>query len=97
MDKEFIIGLTGQNIKGSGLVTRCLAKVFLNGQMDGSLQVNLRTGSCMDMVFTLGRMAEGTKANTSRTRNRDLVYIHTPMAVSIKESGLTVFNKGLAV
>ena len=51
----------------------------------------------MDKVFTLGKTAEGMRDNTFRTRNRDLEYIRTRMAVNIKESGLMVFIKGSVV
>ena len=48
----------------SGSKTKCLEKAHLTGQMVVTSKVNSKTELCTDKEFTLGEMAEDTKAAT---------------------------------
>ena len=59
---EFTFGLMVRDTLESGSKTKCLEKAHLTGQMVVTSKVNSKTELCTDKEFTLGEMAEDTKA-----------------------------------
>ena len=63
-----------------------------HGLMVGNMWDNGVTTTCMDMVFTFGKMADAMKDITNTTRNMGTESMNGQTVVSMKETGLLVNN-----
>lgn len=95
--KAFISGQMGQDIKEIGWLMKCQEKVHLSGLMEETLRENLRAVLCTELVFTLGKMAVGTKVTTVLTKNMARELTLTLTEANIPENGLMAFNMASGV
>lgn len=62
MVTEYKYGQMGQSIKGNGLITEHVAKVFFGMQMEIFLKGNSKMTNQMDTEFTLAQMEPDMRA-----------------------------------
>lgn len=56
------------------------------------MKVNGRIIKCMEVVFSLGLMEEGTMESTMMTKSKVMEYLHGLMAENMMDNGSTVNN-----
>ena len=45
----------------NGIETKCMVEVFIDGLMENTMMVNMKTTKSLDLVFLIGLMESNTK------------------------------------
>jgi hypothetical protein len=90
-----IPGLMGLSTRESGKTMRLQVTAITSGLTEGDMWVIGKAISWMLLVFTLGKMAECTKASTRKTKSMDMVFTHGQTRRSMLAGGATVNSMAL--